>query len=282
MMVWLALLFSIIFLSMVFYVVMLSFNRALKKYEDNFKGYAQKTLAEVFLFFDPVQLWSLAFLLCVLCIALAWLLTGNLIFSLLVGVFFLVLPPWLLRVVKRKRLVMFDKQLPDMLLSLSGALRAGSGVQNAIKHLVQESPTPLSQELGLVQKEQRLGLSFDEALNNLLRRMPSESTQLVVSSLQIAAQTGGNLAEALERISSTLREIIQMQGRIKALTSQGKMQAWVMSLLPIGLLFVLNKLDPEAMTYLWDTTTGWIVLGVMVILEIGGIWFIKKIVSIDV
>ena len=155
-------------------------------------------------------------------------------------------------------------------------------MQNALRLFAEDSPAPLSQELGLLVRGQRLGLSFEQALDNLCTRMPSESTQLMVSSLKIAQQTGGNLANALERIAATLRSSLQIQGRIKALTSQGKMQAWVMSLLPVFLLFVLNYLDPEAMHYLWNSWLGWSVLGLILLLEGLGMWMIRKIVAIDV
>lgn len=282
MMVWLAMLLAIASFSVCFYFMLQGFNKALRTYEEQFKGMAQRNLSEVFLFVDPVQVWSSAFFLCLLSMTLIWLLSQSIYLSLAFGLLFLALPAYLIKRVKQHRLQKFDKQLPDMLLSLSSALRAGSGVQNALKLLVQESPPPLSQELGLLIREQRIGLSFEQALENLCQRMPSESCQLLVSSLKIAQQTGGNLADALERIGATLRSSLQIQGRIKALTSQGKMQAWVMSLLPIALLFILNYLDPDAMQYLWNSWIGWSVLALIIMLEGLGMWMIRKIVAIDV
>lgn len=281
-MVWLALVLAMVCFSVCFYFLLHGFNKALRLYEAQFKGMAQRNLTEVFLFIDPVQLWVDSFLFCIVGMSLFWLISQSWYLSLGFGLLCLLSPSGLIKRFKQYRARLFDQQLPDMLLSLSGALRAGSGVQNALKLLVEESPVPLSQELSLLVREQRLGLSFEEALDNLSRRMPSEATQLVVSSLKIAQQTGGNLAQALERISSTLRSSLQIQGRIKALTSQGKMQAWVMALLPLLLLFVLNYLDPEAMQYLWNSWLGWGVLMLIIGLELAGILMIRKIVAIDV
>lgn len=281
-MVWLALLLAMISFTVCFYFVLQGFNKALRLYEEQFKGLAQRNLKEVFLFIDPVQVWTSAFLFCLFSMALMWLFTQSWYLSMGLGFLFLMLPTYLIKRFKKRRLQLFDKQLPDMLLSLSSALRSGSGVQNALKLFAEESQAPLSQELGLLVREQRLGLSFEQALDNLNVRMPSESTQLMVSSLKIAQQTGGNLADALERIAATLRSSLQIQGRIKALTSQGKMQAWVMSVLPLFLLLVLNYLDAEAMQYLWNSWVGWSVLGLILFLEGLGMWMIRKIVTIDV
>ena len=281
-MVWIALLFAIISSTVCFYFALQGFNKALRLYEEQFKGMAQRNLKEVFLFIDPVQVWTAAFLLCIFCMAISWIFTQSWYLSIAIGLLFFSLPAYAIKRFKQYRLQLFDKQLPDMLLALSSALRSGSGVQNALRLFAEDSPAPLSQELGLLVREQRLGLSFEQALDNLCTRMPSESTQLMVSSLKIAQQTGGNLANALERIAATLRSSLQIQGRIKALTSQGKMQAWVMSLLPVFLLFVLNYLDPEAMHYLWNSWLGWSVLGLILLLEGLGMWMIRKIVAIDV
>lgn len=131
-------------------------------------------------------------------------------------------------------------------------------------------------------REQRMGVSFEQALNNLYQRVPTESLSLIVSALNIAAQSGGNLAENLERISTTLRMRLHLLGRVRALTSQGRMQAWVMASLPLALAFVLHWLDPESMSALWHTPAGWAVLFLIVVLEASGIFFIRRIVQIDV
>lgn len=95
-------------------------------------------------------------------------------------------------------------------------------------------------------------------------------------------QTGGELSDALNNIAKTLRNIEQAEGKIKALTAQGKMQAWVVGLMPVVLMLVLHKMEPEAMSELWSTQVGYMALGAIAILEFLGIIFIKKIVNIDV
>lgn len=281
-MLMIALIFAIICLSLLFFLGLRAFNRALLDYEERFKGEAQRNMAEIFLFFDPLQVWSAALLCCISTMIIVWVLTLNPMVAVVSGAVLLILPPWLFHHLKRKRLKRFVEQLPMMLSMLASALKAGAGIQGALKTVVQEAQAPLSQEFGLVMREQRLGLSLDEALANLALRMPAEATYLVVSSLKISAQTGGNLAEALERVANTLRAVKQIEDKIEALTSQGKFQAKVMVCLPIVLMFALNIGDVQVLSMLWETPLGWAVLATIIFLELCGIFFIRKIVRVDI
>lgn len=282
MMIVLSLLFAACSIALISWLLIQGFNQAARRYESELKKQFSVQLSDAFIFFDPVQLWGFTLAVMALVFIVTWLLFKLWWLSILLTAAMLFVPKLLLFLLRKRRLEAFDKQLPDFLLALSGALMAGSGVQTAIKSLADEAEAPLAQELSLLLREQRLGLSFDECLNNLASRMPSEACELFVSSLRISAQTGGNLSEALERISSTLASRLQIQARIKALTSQGKMQAVVMCLLPIGLIFILHHLDPESMSQLWTTPVGWGVLLLIAGLEGLGVWMISKIVAIDI
>ena len=116
-------------------------------------------------------------------------------------------------------------------------------------------------------REQRLRVSFDAALHNLKERTPSQSSALVVAALPVASQTEGNLAETLEGIANILRTRLQLQGKVKALTAQGKMQAWIVGFLSMALAIALDKLEPESMSVLWRTPLGWGVLAIVIDLE---------------
>jgi tight adherence protein B len=191
--------------------------------------------------------------------------------------------PWgYVYVKKKKRIDQFEKQFPDGLNLLAGALRAGNSFSAALAQLAQEFPAPLSEEFSLMVREQKMGLSTDVALQNFALRMPLNSVILTVSTIRIANETGGELAGALSKVAQTLRSIEQAEGKIKALTAQGKMQAWVVGLMPVFLIFILDKMEPEAMGQLWTTTAGWIALAGIIIFEFFGILVIRKIVNIDV
>jgi len=256
--------------------------QAWQRYRTAFTREAQHSVGEFFLFINPAHLWAINLLVSALVAFLAFVFTGAIWLAAGMGVGALAAPQWCIRYLRLRRRALFDEQLPDLLLALAGTLRAGSGVQTALKHIIPSSPIPLSQEFGLMLREQRMGVDFEQALVNLHARMPSEGMALIVSSLCIAAQTGGNLAETLEGIAHTQRSRLHLLARVRALTSQGRMQAWVMACLPLFLALALEWLDPVSMALFWHTPVGWGVIAVIVLLELAGVLFIRRIVSIDV
>jgi tight adherence protein B len=251
-------------------------------YRQRFTRHAHQQLEDVFLFLDPSQLWRLNLAACVAVITVSYVLTREPVVAVGMGAAALIFPVWFSARLRRRRAARFDSQLPDLLLALAGALRSGAGLQQALRQIVQRSPSPLAQEFGLVLKEQRVGVTLDQALAGLGRRMPTEGAVLVISALTIAMHTGGNLAETLERIGHTLRARLHLLGRIDALTSQGRLQAWIMAALPMLLAFVLNYLEPDAMALMWSTPAGWSIMGLIILLEVIGVWLIRRIVNIRV
>jgi tight adherence protein B len=237
---------------------------------------------EFFLFVDGRQLFLANMAVMLLGAVAAWLMTGRLIIALPVFFALALLPRLLYAGMRSRRRQKFEHQLPDALMMLSGGLRAGVGLNAAMQQLVSEAHPPLSQEFMLMLREQRLGVTLEQSLGNLARRMPTQTTVLVVSAMRIAGDTGGGLAETLERTAHTIRSRLQMEGKIAALTAQGKLQAWVVSLLPVLLMLVLDRMEPEAMHYLWHTRLGWATLTGIVLLEAMGVFVIRRIIAIDV
>lgn len=242
----------------------------------------RRELQQFFLFIDPALVWGASVVLALIAALLVWLLSTSLLLAAVVAVFCAFLPTGVLRRSRRRRAERFDSQLPDALMTLAAALRAGAAAPSALRHLAADAEPPLAQEFELVLREQRLGVSLDQALQNLAQRLPTEATVLSVAALRIASDTGGNLAEALERVAATVRARLHMHGRIDALTAQGRMQAWIVGALPLLLLVVLSWLEPEVMQRIWIEPLGWGVLLLVVTLEVVGIWWIRRIVAIDV
>ena len=255
---------------------------ALTRYRQVFTERANVNLRELFLFIEPQRLFMFNLGGILLTGALAWTMSRSVILSMAAVALAAVVPRAALGVLRRRRLAAMEQQLPDALLMLAGGMKAGVSLTQAIGQLVLESRPPLSQEFDLMLREQRLGVSLDEALENLNRRVPLQSITLAVSAMRIAAETGGQLAETLERASQTLRGKLAMEGKIRALTSQGKLQAIVVGTLPVLLLFVLNKMEPQAMNLMFTTRPGWATLAVVGLLECFGVVIIRKIVDIDV
>ncbi|WP_322994903.1 type II secretion system F family protein [Castellaniella sp.] len=256
--------------------------RSWQAYQDRLQEDTRQAFDASFLFLDVAQLrpaWWLAGGLAL--VLMVWL-VGHWWVALPVLLSLMWAPSLVLRQMRRRRAWAFDAQLPELMQALAGALRAGSSMQSALQHIVSQSQPPLSQEFSLMLREQRLGLGFQDALQQLRTRMPTESCDLVVSALGVAAQTGGGLAETLERIAYTLRTRQHWLGRVQALTAQGRMQSQVMAGLPVCLMLVLSQLEPEAMALMWQTWYGWLVLLLIVALECVGIFWIRRLVAIDV
>lgn len=237
---------------------------------------------EFFLFVDPGKIFAAHVALVVLGSMLMALFFRSLVLGLGTGAALGFMPRFVYAQLRQRRLRRFEEQLPDALTMLSGALRAGLSLRSAIAQLVIEAPAPLGQEFTLLLREQRLGATLEQSLNGLARRVPTPTTVLTISAMRIASETGGGLAEMLERTANTVRSRLQIEGKIRALTAQGKLQAWIVGLLPVGLMMVLNQMEPGTMSVLWHTPMGWGALAVIGILEALGIYVIRRIVAIDV
>lgn len=239
-------------------------------------------LRDMFIAVDPQKLFYYNMGALFIVPGLLWGFTGNAVLVVGAAIFIIIFPRLYVRWLKKRRFDQFEKQLPDALLMVSGAMRAGASLTVAMESMVKEQKPPLSQEFDLLLREQRVGVDFDTALKNMEKRLPVQDFIMVVSGMRISREVGGNLADILETLADTLRMKHQMEGKIKALTAQGKMQGLVMTSLPLFLMFILTHMEPEAMAPLYDTLVGWATLSVIAVMEVIGYVAIQKIVSIDV
>ena len=194
--------------------------------------------------------------------------------------------------VKRRqggRLNSFNKQLPDTITLLANALRAGSSFLQAIELVVRESRPPISTEFQRVIREVNLGLPFEQALENMVRRVESEDLDLMATAISIQYQVGGNLAEILDSIAYTIRERVRIKGEIRTLTAQQRISGYVVAFLPIGLSGLLFVIAPGFMDPMFDPAvnvsgipTGMVLIGVGLTMMFIGFMAIRKIVDIEV
>lgn len=243
---------------------------------------AASELEGMFIFTDTNRIMVINLVVLILLPVLVWFGTGNL---LLVGACMalaFVAPRHVVRYIARRRLREFEQQLPDALLMVTGALRAGASLMIALESVAAEGKPPVSQEFELLLRELRLGTDFSVALQNLERRVPLPDLLMVTSGMALAREVGANLAETLESISRTLRARLQMEGKIRSLTAQGKMQGLVMSALPLFLVLILRVMEPEAMAPLFSEWYGWCTLVFIGLAVAIGYHFISKITNIDV
>ncbi len=199
------------------------------------------------------------------------------------------LPRFYVRRRQNSRLNAFNKQLPDTITLIANALRAGSSFLQAIELVVRESRPPISAEFQRVIREVNLGLPFEEALNNMVRRVKSDDLELMATAITIQYQVGGNLAEILDSIAFTIRERVRIKGEIRTLTAQQRMSGYVVAFLPIGLVSFLFVIAPSFLEPMFDPAVGF--LGIpagIIIMSFGGIMMfigfilIRRIVDIEV
>ena len=254
----------------------------LAKQRSELETSTKTTLADMFIFLDPTQIFYYNIAALIVLPTLVWLLSNNPVFVTFTAIATLILPKWYIKHLAARRLKRFEEQLPDALLMISGAMRAGASLNVAMESMVKEQKPPLSQEFELMLREQRLGVDFDTSLVNMEKRNPLQDFSLVVSGLRISREVGGNLAEILESLANTLREKAQMEGKIRSLTAQGKMQGLIMSCLPLLIMVALNWIEPRAMGTMFTTFFGWCTLAVIIVMITIGYLIIRKITSIDV
>ena len=199
------------------------------------------------------------------------------------------LPRFWLNRRKSSRLGAFDKQLPDTITLIANALRAGSSFLQAIELVVRESRPPISTEFGRVIREVNLGLAFDTALENMVRRVKSDDLELMATAISIQHTVGGNLAEILDSIAFTIRERVRIKGEIRTLTAQQRLSGYVVGFLPIGLAAFLFIAAPGFMSPMFDDRVSLLGLpGGVLILVLGGFamfigfMLIRRIVDIEV
>ncbi len=267
---------AIVFVSVQIFIIFIKIYQ--KAYTEN----AERNFEKMFLFFDYNKMFITNIGILLLLPILVFILSGNLFYSVLALIVVLAMPKIMVKVMAKKRIEKIVNALPDALAQISGSMRSGSTFTSAIETMVEETKGPISQEFGLLLKEQKLGISQQDALENLGERIDVEEIDLVVAAALIARDVGGNLAETFERLGDMLRRKIEMEGKIKALTSQGKMQGIVVGALPFMIILALVYVEPEGILPIFSTYLGWGFLAAILILEFLGAVFIKKIITIDI
>ena len=183
---------------------------------------------------------------------------------------------------RRKRLNKFNAQLPDTLDLLSRSLLVGHAFSESLHQVASEMPEPIAGEFRTTFEEQKLGLSTKLALDRLTERVPIADLRLCVTAMHIQRETGGNLAEILERVAQTIRERYKLMEDFRTMTTSARGSAWILCGLPILLILALTAINPGYMAVLLHDSRGHVVLAVALVLQVSGVLLIKKILSIRV
>jgi tight adherence protein B len=204
---------------------------------------------------------------------------GVAVIGLIIGFF---IPEKIIKTKIKKRLKCLNEQLSDALSLISSSLKVGYSFFQAIETVANEMNGPIAEEFKVLQKEINLGTPTEAALENMLKRVTSDDLDLVITAVLIQRQIGGNLSEILDNITATIRERVRIKGEVKTLTAQGRLSGIIISLLPpslCGTLFLINR---EFMEVLFKSSLGIAIIVFSLIMELMGIFFINKIVKIEV
>ncbi|MDE1160681.1 MAG: type II secretion system F family protein [Acidobacteriaceae bacterium] len=214
--------------------------------------------------------------LLVLVVALA--LNAPLLFSLLIAAGSIAIPVFVLRFLGQRRLAAFDLVLADCIDMCARALRAGHSLTGAIGMVADEAPEPAKTEFAEIFRKQSYGLGLREALMQALERMPSVDLQVVVTGMLVQKETGGNLVELMERLSSLIRERARIQREVRTHTAQGRITGWILCMLPVGLLLIINIMSPGYSKPLFEEEGGKKLLYIGMGLLAAGGFTIRRIV----
>ena len=176
----------------------------------------------------------------------------------------------------------FDEQLTDALGTMSNALRAGFSIAQAFESVAEADLHPISDEFALLLQQMRVGMSFDDALASMEKRVSSDDLSLVVTAIDIARKTGGNLTEIFDSISNTIRGRMRVERKVRTLTAQGRLQGLVVSLMPLILCVIMTMMKPKLMIPFLTSLNGIICLLVASVMVFLGWLIIRKIVTIKV
>ncbi len=252
------------------------------RHRERFERTIDRSLRSAFLFIDPASLHRLMLVAAVVLSLAAWLVIGSPAASLAAALIAGTVPRLMLARLRLRQVEAFRQQLPDVLMLLSGSLRAGNGLSQALAGAAAELPAPARNELELMLREQRMGATLAESLVSLQRRLRLEETALFASALRIGTEAGGNVADALESLADATRRKLAIEGKVLALTAQGRLQAAVMGLLPSALAVLLWVFDPEAMHPLVADWRGWVVCLAVGFAQIAGYLMIRRLVAIEI
>ncbi len=213
---------------------------------------------------------------------LVWLRTDASVFAMVCGLAAAMAPPVFVWMKRNKQFKKFEEGLPEALDLMVTAIRVGQSLNSALSLVARECPDPVGGEFRICFDEQNYGLELRAAMNNMVTRIPIQDLRLVTTAIIIQKESGGNLAEVLEKASHVTRERFRLKRQIMVHTAQGRLTGWVISLLPLGLGTVLYFLNPTLMSVLWTNPLGVKLLWTSGIMTVIGTLIIRKIVRIDV
>lgn len=243
-----------------------------------------RELARADLKFKVAEYYALVFMSTAVVALLAYIIQPNYISAIIGAVVGFFLPRFYVKRQQVVRLNKFNDQLSDMLNLMVNGLRAGYSTMQAMEAVSRELPTPISDEFHRVVQEMQIGIPMEKTLDNLLRRIPSDDLDFVITAINVQREVGGNLSEILDTISFTIRERVRIKGEIRVMTAQVRTSGLVLSLIPVFLSIALWFISPDYLASFFDRgpTCGWLAVGSIVAMIVSGYFVMMKIADIEV
>jgi len=248
-----------------------------------------RELARADLKFKVAEYYALVFISAIVTAGLAWLIQQHVVSLVIGAIVGLFIPRFYVKRQQTVRLNKFNDQLSDMLSLMVNGLRAGYSTMQALEAVSRELPAPISDEFRRVVQEMQIGIPMEKALDNLLRRIPSEDLDFVVTAINVQREVGGNLSEILDTISFTIRERVRIKGEIRVMTAQVRTSATVLSLIPVFLAAALWFVSPEYIGTFFDESAnlpqplcGIIAVVTIISMIVAGYFVMMKIADIEV
>lgn len=236
-------------------------------------------LKEMMFLIDPKRLviYNLLFpVVCALILGFVGKKFGSFIIGSLIGVSIgFVIPSIMLKQMMVFRKKKFNSQISEGLQVMSSCLKGGLSLLQSIEVLVEEMPTPINQEFGLLLRENKMGMALEESFDKLNKRMPSEELNLLTTAVLVARETGGDITQLFATLIDTIRAKLKILDQVKTLSLQGKIQGVVMSLLPIGFAMAVYSFNPNYFDIMLASNVGRLLLLYAVVSEIIGVWLIR-------
>ncbi|MCO4236037.1 type II secretion system F family protein [Pseudarthrobacter sp. MDT3-28] len=224
------------------------------------------------------------FILLVCCVGVTTGVVGFILGGIFIGLLFVVLTPFsamlFLRIMTNRRRAKFDAQLGDTIQMLAGGLRAGHSLLRSVDAVSQEADLPTSEEFARLVNETRLGRDLRDSMLDAARRLKSEDFDWIGQAIEIHREVGGNLAEVLDQVGETIRERSEIKGQVKSLSAEGKLSAYILVALPVGIFLYLSIANPVYTGSFYTSVLGWIMMGFSVILLALGSFWLSRVVKI--
>jgi tight adherence protein B len=243
-----------------------------------------RELARADLKFKVAEYYALVFMATVVTALVAYVIQPIYISAIIGAVIGFFLPRFYVKRQQAVRLNKFNDQLGDMLNLMVNGLRAGYSTMQAMEAVSRELPTPISDEFHRVVQEMQIGIPMEKALDNLLRRIPSDDLDFVITAINVQREVGGNLSEILDTISFTIRERVRIKGEIRVMTAQVRTSGLVLSLIPVFLTIALWFISPDYIATFFSRgpLCGWLAVGTVVGMIVSGYFVMMKIADIEV